>query len=84
MNKNSTELLAEMERVFESGGDKALEEFVIAHFKELPVQVQKQALFGFFSEALEKQAGDAQIADIQRQGIDSMKIIASVSGQRVI
>lgn len=67
------ELLAEMERLYEAGDSKALEAFAIEHFKEFPEEVQGKILFSFFSETLEREAGNAQIANIQKQGLDALE-----------
>ena len=72
MSMTKEELLAEMERVLETGGEKALEAFVLEHFSELPKDIQGKALLGFYTEALE---GEAEIAQIQKQGIGAMEQI---------
>jgi len=67
------ELLAQMEKLVEAGDTKALETFALEHFKEFPEEVQSKLLFSFFNETLEKEAGDAQITEIQRQGLDALE-----------
>ena len=73
MAMTQQELLAEMERLQETGDPKALETFALEHFKEFPEEVQGKLLFSFFSETLEREAGNAQIADIQKQGLDALE-----------
>ncbi len=72
------ELLKEMEIILETKGEKALEAFVLEHFTELPEDVQGKALMSFYTEALEREAGDAQIAQIQKEGLDAMEKIAAM------
>ena len=67
------ELLAHMEKLAEAGDTKALETFALEHFKEFPEEVQSKLLFSFFSETLEKEAGNARITDVQRQGLEALE-----------
>jgi hypothetical protein len=72
------ELQAEMERLLKAGDAKALEAYTLKHFTELPEEVQGKVLMGFFTEALETQAGEAQIAQLQRQGLDAIEKIEAL------
>jgi hypothetical protein len=72
------ELLAEMERLAGAGDEKAFEAFALEHFKEFPEEVQGKILFGFYQETLEKPAGDAITADIQKQGLDALEKIEEI------
>lgn len=66
------ELVAEMEKLAVAGDVKAFEAFALEHFKEMPEGAQGKVLFGFFQEALEKKAGEAAIAQIQKEGIEAL------------
>ncbi len=78
MAMTQQELLAEMERLLEKGDEKALEAFTLEHFKEFPEDVQGKLLLSFYTEALEKEAGEPGIADIQQQGLDALKGIDAI------
>ena len=69
------ELLIEMERLVEAGDEKAIERYMLDHFEEFPEDVQGKLLLGFYTEALESQAGEAEIAKIQKEGLDAIKTI---------
>jgi len=72
------QLLTEMEGLLEAGDTKALETYVLEHFTELPEDVQGKVLLGFYSEALENEAGTAQIAGIQREGLQALEDLESM------
>ena len=67
-----------MEQLLEAGDMKALEAYTLEHFTELPEDVQGKVLMGFYRETLEKQAGEAQIMQLQKQGIDAIEKIEAM------
>ncbi len=69
------ELLKEMETAFETQGEKGLEAYVIEHFAELPKAVQGKALMSFAQDALDTEAGEAAIGEIQEQGMQALEIL---------
>ena len=75
------ELLAHMEKLAEAGDDKAFEAFVLEHFKEFPEEIQGKILFGFFSETLEKQAGEAAIAQVQKEGLEALEELEKIKAE---
>jgi hypothetical protein len=75
---NQEELLSEMERLVEAGDEKAFERFVLDHFTEFPEDVQGKLLLNFYTETVEKQAGEAVIADIQKEGLDAIAKIDEI------
>lgn len=72
------ELLAHLEKFAAAGDEKAFESFVIEHFEEFPEEVQGKLLFGFFSETVEKEAGNAAIAQLQQQGLEALDELAKI------
>ena len=71
-------MLQEMERILETKGEKALEAFILEHFTELPESVQGKALMGFYAGALEREAETAQIAKVQKEGIEAIEILEAM------
>ncbi len=67
-----------MERLVEAGDEKAFERFVLDHFTEFPEDVQGKLLLNFYTETVEKQAGEAVIADIQKEGLDAIAKIDEI------
>ncbi len=72
------ELLMQMEGVLESGGEAALERYVIDHFEELPKELQGTVLFGFMRETVE---GSARITDIQEKGLTALDAIEKMRAE---
>jgi hypothetical protein len=72
------ELLQEMERLVAAGDQKAYDEFVIGHFTEFPEETQGKILVGFYSDTLDRQAGDAAIAQIRQQGVEALEKIEQI------
>ena len=78
MAMTSEELLAEMERLVEAGDKQALERFALDHFIEFPEDVQGKILSGFLSETLEAEGSEAEIAGIQKEGLETMKELEEI------
>lgn len=74
-------LKQEVERLIEAGNEKALEAFVLAHFTELPEEVQKRLLFSFFTETAERQVGEARVGDIQKQGVELLEQLEKIKSE---
>lgn len=72
------ELLKEMERLAASGDEQALKAFMFERFKEFPEEVQGKILMAFYQEGLEKEAGEAAIAQIQNQGLEALEKIEEI------
>jgi hypothetical protein len=70
---NTDELKAELGRVMETGDDAALEKFLIDHFKEFPRDIQGSILLEFYTDALEKRAGEHTIARVQEVALKLLK-----------
>ncbi|HEV3245485.1 MAG TPA: hypothetical protein VG102_03935 [Candidatus Paceibacterota bacterium] len=75
---NREQLLAEMEKLAEAGDEKAFDRFVLDHFTEFPEEVQGKLLMNFYTENLEKRAGEAAIADIQKQGLQALEDLQKI------
>ena len=75
------ELRTEVERLIDAGDEAALEKFALDHFAELPEDIQGKALLGFISEALEKNAADADVLDMKEKTIEAMDQIAAMKAE---
>lgn len=69
------ELLVKLEDVLETGGEAALERYMIDNFEDLPRDVQGKVLMGFVSETVN---GSAAIEDIQQEGLAAIKVIEAL------
>lgn len=68
------ELLQEMERVLETEGEQAAEAFVVRHFADLPDDVKGTALLWFYTDAINKQAGEEDpVIAVQEEGMEALK-----------
>jgi len=72
------ELRAQIDRLLETGDEKSLERFVLDNFTELPEDVQKEALFAFYADALEKEAGGVNITKLQAEGLAAMEKLEDI------
>ncbi len=73
------ETLAKIDELIASGADeKALERFVIDHFKELPEDIQGKVLLSFYSESIAQEADEARIAKLQEEGVDALDKLAAM------
>ncbi len=73
---NPTALYNKLVELFEAGDEKAAKSFLAQHVKEFPEDIQKKIIFALFEDALETKVDtDARIAEIQQEGIDSIKSI---------
>jgi len=69
---------AEIERLIETEDEKALENFMIDHFSELPEEDQKDLLFALYTDAVERLAKEAAIMDIQKRGIEVIEKVEAI------
>jgi hypothetical protein len=81
MNMTKDELLKEMEHVLETQGEQALEKFTLEHFTELPEDVQGKVLLGYYSQAIEKEAGEAAIAELQKEGLEALEELEAIKAE---
>ncbi|OGG80666.1 hypothetical protein A3A39_03160 [Candidatus Kaiserbacteria bacterium RIFCSPLOWO2_01_FULL_54_13] len=67
------ELRKQLDVLLEAGDEKALERFVLDHFTEFPEDVQGKLALSFYTDALEKEAADGKVMDIQEKGLETMR-----------
>ena len=73
MTMTKDELRIAIDRLVEAGDEKMLERFVLDNFAKLPEDAQKEMLFAFYADALEKEADSAVISTIQKEGLDALE-----------
>ena len=72
-NQNLGDLYQQFSAIAESGDEKTAREFLKAHLKEFPEDVQRKIVFEFFADALGKDAKSAeQKAEIQKVGMEAI------------
>ncbi len=74
----NTELLEQMESALESGGEAALERYLIDNFENLPKDIQGKVLVSFMRETVE---GDDAILEIQEKGIAAIQAIEALKAE---
>ncbi|MBV9159460.1 MAG: hypothetical protein JO019_02585 [Candidatus Kaiserbacteria bacterium] len=66
-------------RAFLAADDqKGAEDFLIEHFNDLPEELQKDVLFAFYSETLEKKAAEANIVQLQEDGAKAIEALTKL------
>ena len=78
MTMTKEELREAIGRFLETGDEKVIEAFVLEHFAELPEDVQKELLFTFYADALEKEAGKGAISALQIEGLEAMDTLEAI------
>lgn len=73
-----SDLKKEIEKLLDAGDEQRLREYLTEHFEDLPEEVQGKVLLAFYSEAIEKQAGDVAIEKIQKEGMEAMTKISAL------
>lgn len=67
------ELLNKIDALINAGDEKAIEAFLLEHFKELPEDAQGTMLLSYVEKALAEQSGDAKIAELQDAAIEAIE-----------
>lgn len=75
MEMSSDALLGQVDALIEAGDERALKDFLIEHYKELPENVRNEFLFATFAEALEKRVSDLETADLQQNVVAMMEAL---------
>lgn len=75
-NQNIKSLYNKLTELVDAGDEGVVRAFLIEHLKEFPEDVQKKIAFEFFEDALDKKIESSeQVAQIQKQGLDSINEI---------
>lgn len=72
MTLTTHDIREKVENIVQSGDERALRDFFVKNFKDLPENTQKKVLFAVFEETLEKSSGDAEILRIQEAGLHAI------------
>jgi hypothetical protein len=71
---NINSLYEEFFALVESGDEAKVREFIVAHFKEFPEDVQDKLTFVFFEEALSANAEDSGVvSDFKNTGLNLLQ-----------
>jgi hypothetical protein len=73
MSMGIDQLKQEIMRLIEGGDEQALRAFILEHYGELPEEIQAKVLFAFYTEAVERQAGEAEVKNLQTQALDALE-----------
>ena len=75
MDNNLQSLYNQFLDVIEKGTEEEAKKFLVDHFRDFPGVVQKEIVFSFFAEGLEKVAGREKILTAERlvaEGIEAL------------
>lgn len=67
-----------IDRLADAGDESAIEKFILEHFSELPEDLQKELLFSFYADALEKEASNAPITLLQVEGLAAIEKLETI------
>lgn len=80
-NQTISDLYSKLTELVEAGDEGAVRAFLVDNIKSFPADVQKKIVFEFFADALDKKLDtDTQIAQIQKEGMDSLADIEKAEG----
>ena len=72
------QLFAEIDKLVDTGDQKALEKFLIDHYEDLPENMKGELLLSFYEESLQKEADEARVASMQQKGIAALEALSSM------
>ncbi|MES2314847.1 MAG: hypothetical protein V4524_02835 [Patescibacteria group bacterium] len=80
-NQTISDLYSKLTELVEAGDESAVRAFLADNIKSFPEDVQKKIVFEFFADAVDKKLDtDTQIAQIQKEGMDSLGEIEKAEG----
>lgn len=78
MTMTREQLLVELDKLAAAGDEKAVEQFLIDHYQELPDDVKGTLLLSVYTDALQKEADEARIVEVQEKGLAALDALAAM------
>ena len=71
--KHAVQLATELQTLIENGSEAEARKFVIDHFAEFPPETQRELAVGLFSDALDREAQNAEeIGELRKIAADAI------------